>query len=164
MQSFTNQRQRNRQHIQKTFWLPAGGGFWAWPSSGNCWPRAIGWTAFRGASYPELRRPGRRTSCLVTSPMPAAVKDAVRGRDAVFHVAAKAGVWGTFEDYHRPNVIGTRNVITACRSSRVPMMVYTSSPSVVFDGGDMQGVDESVPYPPTIMRPTRRPKPWPNRR
>ncbi len=76
-----------------------------------------------------------------------AVKDAVRGMDAVFHVAAKAGVWGALEDYHRPNVIGTRNVISACRSSRVPMLIYTSSPSVVFDGGDMQGVDESVPYP-----------------
>ena len=76
-----------------------------------------------------------------------AVKNAVRGRDAVFHVAAKAGVWGAFEDYHRPNVIGTRNVIAACRSSRVPMLIYTSSPSVVFDGGDMQGVDESVPDP-----------------
>ncbi len=77
----------------------------------------------------------------------AAVTDAVRGRDAVFHVAAKAGVWGRFEEYHRPNVIGTQNVIAACRSGRVPIMVYTSSPSVVFDGGDMQGVDESVPYP-----------------
>ena len=76
-----------------------------------------------------------------------AVKDAVRGMDAVFHVAAKAGVWGALEDYHRPNVIGTRNVISACRSRRVPMLIYTSSPSVVFDGGDMQGVDESVPYP-----------------
>jgi nucleoside-diphosphate-sugar epimerase len=76
-----------------------------------------------------------------------AVKNAVRGRDAVFHVAAKAGVWGAFEDYHRPNVIGTRNVIAACRFSRVPMLIYTSSPSVVFDGGDMQGVDESAPYP-----------------
>ncbi len=76
-----------------------------------------------------------------------AVKDAVRGRDAVFHVAAKAGVWGAFEEFHRPNVIGTRNVIAACRSCRVPMLIYTSSPSVVFDGGNMQGVDESVPYP-----------------
>ncbi len=76
-----------------------------------------------------------------------AVKDAVRDRDAVFHVAAKAGVWGAFEIYHRPNVIGTRNVIAACRTSRVPMLIYTSSPSVVFDGGDMQGVDESTPYP-----------------
>lgn len=76
-----------------------------------------------------------------------AVKDAVGGRDAVFHVAAKAGVWGTFEDFYRPNVTGTRNVITACRSCQVPMLIHTSSPSVVFDGRDMQGVDESVPYP-----------------
>lgn len=75
------------------------------------------------------------------------VKNALRGRDVVFHVAAKAGVWGTFEDYFRTNVTGTQNVITACRSCRVPMLVYTSSPSVVFDGSDMQGVDESVPYP-----------------
>jgi nucleoside-diphosphate-sugar epimerase len=30
----------------------------------------------------------------------------------------------------------------------VSRLVYTSSPSVVFDGGDMAGVDESVPYPP----------------
>ncbi|MEE4114420.1 MAG: NAD-dependent epimerase/dehydratase family protein [Desulfobacteraceae bacterium] len=76
-----------------------------------------------------------------------AVNNAVGGRDAVFHVAAKAGVWGALEEYHRPNVIGTRNVISACRSSRVPMLIYTSSPSVIFDGGNMQGVDESVPYP-----------------
>ena len=76
-----------------------------------------------------------------------AVKDALRGRDAVFHVAAKPGVWGAFEDFFQPNVIGTRHVIKACRSCRVPLLVYTSSPSVVFDGGDMQGVDESVPYP-----------------
>ena len=76
-----------------------------------------------------------------------AVKDAVRGKDAVFHVAAKPGVWGAFEDYFRTNVTGTKNVITACRSCRVPMLVYTSSPSVVFDGGNMQGVDESAPYP-----------------
>jgi 2-alkyl-3-oxoalkanoate reductase len=76
-----------------------------------------------------------------------AVKGAVRGRDAVFHVAAKPGVWGAFDDFFRPNVTGTRNIITACRSCRVPMLIYTSSPSVVFDGGDMQGVDESAPYP-----------------
>ena len=82
-----------------------------------------------------------------------AVKNAVRGRDAVFHVAAKAGVWGRFEDYFRANVTGTRHVITACRSCRVPALIYTSSPSVVFDGGDMQGVDESVPYPARFHAP-----------
>ncbi|BBO80035.1 3-beta hydroxysteroid dehydrogenase [Desulfosarcina ovata subsp. sediminis] len=82
-----------------------------------------------------------------------AVKDAVRGQDAVFHVAAKAGVWGAAKDYFRINVIGTRHVVTACSSCRVPMLIYTSSPSVVFDGGDMQGVDESVPYPPRYHAP-----------
>jgi 2-alkyl-3-oxoalkanoate reductase len=82
-----------------------------------------------------------------------AVKDALRGRDAVFHVAAKTGVWGNRDDYFRTNVTGTRNVITACHSCRVPMLVYTSSPSVVFDGGDMQGVDESVPYPARFHAP-----------
>jgi len=76
-----------------------------------------------------------------------AVEDALKGRDAVFHTAAKAGVWGAFDSYFRTNVTGTQNIIAACRSRRVPFLVFTSSPSVVFDGGDMSGVDESVPYP-----------------
>ena len=77
----------------------------------------------------------------------AAVKEAVAGCDVVFHVAAKPGIWGPYEDYHRSNFIGTRNVIAACREQGVSRLVYTSSPSVVFDGRDMEGVDESVPYP-----------------
>ncbi len=77
----------------------------------------------------------------------AAVARAVQGRNVVFHAAAKAGVGMAFDDYFRPNVTGTRNVISACRSGGVSTLVYTSSPSVVFDGKDMAGVDESVPYP-----------------
>jgi nucleoside-diphosphate-sugar epimerase len=76
----------------------------------------------------------------------AAVARAVEGCDVVFHVAAKAGIWGRYEDYHRINVIGTQNVLTACRRCGVRGLVYTSSPSVVFDGRDMEGVDESAPY------------------
>jgi len=75
------------------------------------------------------------------------VSSAVQGCEVVFHVAAKPGIWGDYEEYHRPNVIGTRNVIAACRRHGVRRLVYTSSPSVVFDGRDMAGVDESVPYP-----------------
>jgi len=74
---------------------------------------------------------------------------ACRGRELVFHVAAKPGVWGAYRDYYDTNVIGTRNVITACKAQAVPFLVYTSSPSVVFDGGDMEGTDESAPYPDT---------------
>ncbi|MFQ5929860.1 MAG: NAD-dependent epimerase/dehydratase family protein, partial [Acidobacteriota bacterium] len=76
-----------------------------------------------------------------------AVAKACRDREIVFHVAAKAGIWGHYGEYYRVNVIGTKNVIAACRSLGIPRLVYTSSPSVVFDGGDMEGVDESVPYP-----------------
>jgi nucleoside-diphosphate-sugar epimerase len=77
----------------------------------------------------------------------AAVRAAVAGCDVVFHVAAKPGIWGPYEDYHRTNFTGTGNVIAACREHGVSRLVYTSSPSVVFDGRDMEGVDESVPYP-----------------
>ena len=76
-----------------------------------------------------------------------AVTAAVKGCDCVFHVAAKAGVWGAWDDYYRCNVIGTQNVIQACLAAGVPKLVHTSSPSVVFNGQDMTGVDESVPYP-----------------
>ena len=75
------------------------------------------------------------------------VSRAVSGCDIVFHVAAKAGVWGSFDDYYQPNVVGTQNIINACRQHHVRRLVFTSSPSVVFNGQDMEGVDESVPYP-----------------
>jgi nucleoside-diphosphate-sugar epimerase len=71
----------------------------------------------------------------------------VAGCDIVYHVAAKAGIWGPYADFYRTNVLGTQNVIAACRQHGVRRLVYTSSPSVVFDGRDMEGVDESVPYP-----------------
>ena len=76
----------------------------------------------------------------------AAVSAAVRGCDAVFHVAARPGIWGDYTAYHQANVTGTGNVIAACRRHGVQRLIYTSSPSVVFDGRDMEGVDESVPY------------------
>ena len=78
---------------------------------------------------------------------PAALGAAVAGSEVVFHAAARPGIWGAYEDYHRTNVTGTQNVIDACRRQGVRRLVYTSSPSVVFDGRDMEGVDESVPYP-----------------
>jgi nucleoside-diphosphate-sugar epimerase len=78
----------------------------------------------------------------------AAVDRAVAGCEAVFHVASLAGAWGPEGDFDRTNVTGTQNVLTACRTHRTTRLIYTSSPSVIFDGSDMEGVDESVPYPP----------------
>ncbi|MEQ9077787.1 MAG: NAD-dependent epimerase/dehydratase family protein [Sandaracinaceae bacterium] len=76
----------------------------------------------------------------------AAVVAAAEGCDAVVHTAAKAGVWGDEADYHRANVVGTRNVLAACREAGVPKLVYTSTPSVVHVGGHLEGGDESLPY------------------
>ena len=74
-----------------------------------------------------------------------AVAAAAKGCDAIMHVAAKTGVWGRFEDYHRANVLGTRNVLEACLVHEIRRLVYTSTPSVIHAGGDVEGVDESVP-------------------
>jgi nucleoside-diphosphate-sugar epimerase len=46
--------------------------------------------------------------------------------------------------YDEVNRQGTLNVLAACRKAGVSRLVYTSSPSVVFAGGDQRGVDESL--------------------
>lgn len=82
-----------------------------------------------------------------------AVNAACQGVGTVYHVAAKAGVWGPYTDYYAANVTGTENVIAACRQQKVERLIYTSSPSVVFNDGDMAGADESVPYPEKFHAP-----------
>ena len=76
----------------------------------------------------------------------AAVSRAVQGMDVVFHVAALPGVWGPYEDYFRANVSGTEHVLAACRRHEVSRLVFTSTPSVVYRGRDIEGGDESLPY------------------
>jgi len=83
----------------------------------------------------------------------AAIRQACAGCDIVFHVAAKAGVWGRYIEYDLANVVGTQNVLDACLQAGVPRLVYTSTPSVIYHGGDIEGVDESIPYPATFEAP-----------
>jgi len=75
-----------------------------------------------------------------------AVIKAAAGCDLVFHVAAKAGIWGPRQEYYAINTAGTANVIAACRKNGVARLVYTSTPSVVFDRHNLEGVDEATPY------------------
>ena len=76
------------------------------------------------------------------------VAKACEDRDVVFHVASKLPPWGKYADYYNTNVKGTQNVIDACIQQYVSRLIYTSTPSVVFTGDDLEGVDESFPYPP----------------
>ena len=81
------------------------------------------------------------------------VEKAVSGCEAVIHVAAKAGPGLYRQDFERPNVDGTRHVLEACRRLNVRALVYTSSPSVVHGGGDIEGGDERLPYPDHFQAP-----------
>lgn len=81
----------------------------------------------------------------------AQVRDACRGVEAVFHVAAVPGVWGDAATFYDINVTGTRNVIAGCRDNAVRKLIFTSSPSVVFDGRPHAGANESLPYAQTFL-------------
>jgi dihydroflavonol-4-reductase len=72
---------------------------------------------------------------------------AMRGCDAVFHVAALYSLWRRDRDaVLRTNVEGTRNVLQAARSAGVPRVVYTSSVAAI---GVRQGgvADETYQSP-----------------
>ncbi len=74
-----------------------------------------------------------------------ALRRGCEGVGTVFHVAGRAGVWGPAESFFKVNVEGTSNVIAACHAAGAPRLIYTSSPSVVYNGGDLRGVNESAP-------------------
>jgi len=104
--------------------------------------RAVAVLARRPA--PDLTARGVR---LVTADLTdsVAVRAACAGVETVFHTAAKVGVWGRDDEFYRINVLGTRTLLEACRTAGVKYFVHTSTPSVVYNGRDLAGADESLP-------------------
>ncbi|KAH1241402.1 3beta-hydroxysteroid-dehydrogenase/decarboxylase isoform 2 [Glycine max] len=75
------------------------------------------------------------------------VLKALEGVEVVFHMAAPNSSINNYQLHHSVNVQGTKNVIDACVELNVKRLVYTSSPSVVFDG--VHGIhngNETMPY------------------
>ena len=101
---------------------------------------------FCRGSYPALDKLGVEV-CQGDVRNRSDVTTACRDIDAVFHVAAVPGIWGKWDHYHSINTVGTSNVIESAREAGVQRLIYTSSPSVVFDGDDHIDADESLPYP-----------------
>jgi nucleoside-diphosphate-sugar epimerase len=93
---------------------------------------------------PELERQGVRF-IRASLDDATAVRAACAGVATVFHVAAKVGVWGRYDDFYRTNVLGTRALLAGCREHGVQRLVFTSTPSVVYNGRDLAGADESLP-------------------
>lgn len=102
--------------------------------------------SFTRSAYPWLDELGVEQS-LGDLADPEAVGRAVTGCDIVFHVAAKAGVWGWHRDFFDTNVAGTENVIAACKKHGVRKLVHTSTPSVVHARDDIENGNELLPYP-----------------
>ena len=102
-------------------------------------------TLCRG-EYPELRELGVEVFRGDLADEQAVIK-AAQGCDRIYHVAAKAGVWGSYNDFYKPNVVGTENILKACKAHQISKLIYTSTPSVIHAGGDVEGISESEPYP-----------------
>lgn len=73
-------------------------------------------------------------------------RNACRGMDTVYHTAAKVGIRGSISEFRKANVEGAQAIINGCRDFEVSKLIYTSTPSVVFNGQSLSGADESLPY------------------
>ncbi|MGC4072835.1 MAG: NAD-dependent epimerase/dehydratase family protein [Nibricoccus sp.] len=122
-----------------------------------------GGTGFLGRRLVErLLSEGRRVAVLGRTPAPdleargvrflraslddaTAVTAACENVETIFHVAAKVGVWGRYDDFFRINVLGTRALLDGARRHDVRNFIHTSTPSVVYNGRDLANADESLP-------------------
>src|SRR5262249_3111129 len=95
----------------------------------------------QGAQVRALVRPASRLAAIRDLPLQivhgdlrdaASITPIVRGVDQVFHVAADYRLWARDpRDIYDSNVVGTRNLLEACRASGVERLVYTSSVATI---------------------------------
>jgi nucleoside-diphosphate-sugar epimerase len=71
--------------------------------------------------YPQLRSWG--VGCFKGDLAKADFCAAMRGCDVVFHVAARAGIWGSRAEVYRNNVVATRQVLRSAIRAGVPKFV-----------------------------------------
>lgn len=136
--------------------VTGGGGFLGRHIAMNLLARGDTVRVLGRRSYPDLEMRGVETVRADLQDR-AAVEAACLGMDAVFHAAARAGYWGSWDSYYGPNVIGTENVLSGCRRAGVRKLIYTSTPSVVSPPrgypGNLEHADERVPYPERFESP-----------
>lgn len=126
--------------------ITGGGGFIGSALAFELVKKGFRVTSFSRNDYPNLRKIGvdiKRGDISDTYSVLKACED----MDIIFHVAAKAGIAGYYGDYYKTNVTGTGNIINACKINKIKYLIYTSSASVVFNGSNIEGSDESLPYP-----------------
>ncbi|MHC1683983.1 MAG: NAD-dependent epimerase/dehydratase family protein [Clostridiaceae bacterium] len=63
--------------------------------------------------------------------------------DFVIHAGALSTVWGSYKKFYDANVIGTKNIIEACKKNSVKRLVFVSSPSIYTEGEDKFRIKEN---------------------
>lgn len=117
-------------------------------------------TSFSRRFYPELEELGIRSVCGDVSSVEDLEKHMPAAAYAVIHTASHVSLWGKPDEFFRINVLGTKKILACAQRKSVARFIYTSSPSVAFDGRDICGADEEAlgyaktflsPYPYTKM-------------
>ncbi len=130
----------------KSALVTGGGGFVGKAVVHSLLNKGVSTTVVGRNHYPELADVGV-LCCRGDIRDPDFLNSCCKNVDTVFHVAALAGIWGKWSDYYSINVLGTQNVINACRKNNIERLVYTSTPSVVFDSDNICEGNETLPYP-----------------
>jgi nucleoside-diphosphate-sugar epimerase len=128
--------------------VTGGGGFLGRAIVEQLLARGDAVTILSRRRYPEIESLGASGMAVDLSADVPDLAEKLAGFDVVFHVAARAGVWGKKADFFSINVEGTRRILSAAQQAGVPRFVYTSSPSAVWSGADEDGLSEAdCPYP-----------------
>jgi nucleoside-diphosphate-sugar epimerase len=75
----------------------------------------------------------------------AAMTEAMRGAELVFHAAAQTNQRGTREDFYRGTVAGTEHVLAAAKAAGVKRLVHVGTEAVLADGKPIVRADETRP-------------------
>jgi nucleoside-diphosphate-sugar epimerase len=128
--------------------VTGGGGFLGQALCRGLVERGHEVASFNRGHYPALDALGVRQLRGDLADRDAVMSAFAQSFDAVFHNAAKAGAWGSYESYHSANVVGTQHVLDACRAQGIAKLVYTSTPSVTHRATHPVegGTAETVPY------------------
>ena len=83
----------------------------------------------------------------------ASMRAGAEGCDVFFHAAAYVLEWGSYADFERGNVDGTRNALEAARAAGVRRFVHVGTEAAVLAGEPLVDVDETAPLRPDSKAP-----------
>jgi len=67
--------------------------------------------------------------------------------DVAFHCAGLLEIWNKEHEQKLVNVVGTKNVVNACKQADVSRLIHISAAAVISEGKPIRNTDESHPIP-----------------